>query len=128
VDNIRQGYEMGIVRSIFGREGARQESLSLIINNINHKLFYEFMVRGDVQALIDFGVSLNYMTDFSNRRAVLFCPSIGVNFLPILNISGTFEYNAPIAGPNFEIQNRWMFGIRYNFVFIRETRDATYSR
>ncbi|MDR3628167.1 MAG: hypothetical protein P4L45_15090 [Ignavibacteriaceae bacterium] len=126
-NNIRQGYEMGIARSIVGREGARQESLSLIINNINHNLVYGFVVRGDIQALFDFGVSFNYMTDFSNRHAVLFCPSMGVNFLPILNISGTFEYNAPIAGPNFEIQNRWMFGIRYDFVFIRETRHATDS-
>ena len=112
-------YEIGISKSTSGHDALNQKYISVEINNINHKIMYGFLAGFDAKSIMEIGLSINIMSDFSVHRAIFIQPRLGIILVPFIDLFGSFEYEIPILSPNFELRNKLLFSLRYNIGFLK---------
>ena len=114
----RSVLEIGIGWNSEGHEGFHQTCTSIELNKIDGRIISGFILGFDAKWLIDFGLSLNCMTDFSSRRAVFFRLRAGIYIMYGLWV--TYENDMPILSPNFDILDREMFSVRLDLGILKK--------
>jgi len=113
----RDIFKIGITNTkhIYGEEIIyTTKSASLEINRQGNKNIYGITMGVDKKAFIlDLGIFLNYMTDFSTTRVLALRPRFGLSFLDLTNLDLTYEYDIYGIKRNYKIISPWLIGIQY---------------
>src|SRR5437868_10251945 len=109
----RNIYSAGIVRTTsgWGEDGVTfyGENLILEVNHIEDKTVYGFVGGVDMKGVIfDLGLFVNYMTDFSQDRALSIRPHGYFSCFNWFNLDLVVEVDLYVIRPNFDYIYPWL--------------------
>jgi hypothetical protein len=120
---VRNIAELGLTSTISGHgDGIGQTFVSVETNYISDKTVYGLVAGADIKEFLDVGLSLNYMTNFSDR-ALFIRPRFGFWFIPIgIDSFASIEWDVRLLKPNFKMPKQFLVSLRYDLGLFKRNR------